>query len=320
MSDFATVCQLLESLSLDPPTHQHSSVANNAAWAESLAEDPSSLPSKYQLTKTLVFKPKSPKSVQEVTLIVVVALDASKIDMTGLAKSNGFKEMRMANEDLLKQSFSGVNKEDVSPFILKSIADTVSVRIFLDEALLAATTPLAFHPSDSSRTIFLNAAEFTQILNSMNVEYKTVSSSVQDTQSKPASKKEAPSASKQQPAQKQDKKVKDATPKSAQEALAEDRQMTIGIEAKKEEDFARWYQQVLTRTDMLDYYDISGCYIIRPWAYRIWQDIQNFFNKHIEELGVENCYFPMFVSGKALEKEKDHVEGFAPEVAWVTKA
>ncbi|KAG8844375.1 ribose-phosphate pyrophosphokinase 1 [Serendipita sp. 411] len=71
---------------------------------------------------------------------------------------------------------------------------------------------------------------------------------------------------------------------------------------------------------MLDYYDVSGCYILKPWSYSIWQTIQTWFDAHIKELGVENSYFPMFVSSKVLEKEKDHIEGFAPEVAWVTRA
>ncbi|KAI8820805.1 uncharacterized protein EV422DRAFT_63826 [Fimicolochytrium jonesii] len=71
---------------------------------------------------------------------------------------------------------------------------------------------------------------------------------------------------------------------------------------------------------MLDYYDISGCYIIRPWAFKIWKAIQRFFGDAIEDLGVDDCYFPMFVSSKVLEREKDHIEGFSPEVAWVTKA
>ena len=71
---------------------------------------------------------------------------------------------------------------------------------------------------------------------------------------------------------------------------------------------------------MLDYYDVSGCYILRPWSYAIWQNIQDFFDQEIKELGVENAYFPMFVSKSRLETEKDHVEGFAPEVAWVTQS
>lgn len=71
---------------------------------------------------------------------------------------------------------------------------------------------------------------------------------------------------------------------------------------------------------MISYYDISGCYILRPWSYKMWDLIQNWFNIEIEKLGVENSYFPLFVSQDRLEKEKDHVEGFAPEVAWVTKS
>ncbi|KAI8358284.1 hypothetical protein B0O80DRAFT_277985 [Mortierella sp. GBAus27b] len=94
----------------------------------------------------------------------------------------------------------------------------------------------------------------------------------------------------------------------------------IGIEYKKDVDFPKWYQQVVTRSEMLEYYDVSGCYILRPWAYRVWQEIQLWFDREIQELGVENSYFPMFVPAKNLEKEKDHVEGFAAEVAWVTKA
>ncbi|CAG8628420.1 6569_t:CDS:2 [Paraglomus occultum] len=93
-----------------------------------------------------------------------------------------------------------------------------------------------------------------------------------------------------------------------------------GIEVQKEKDFSTWYQQVLTRSDMLEYYDISGCYVIRPLAYNIWQEIEKFFDAEIKKLGVEDAYFPMFVSQRVLEKEKAHIEGFAPEVAWVTKA
>ncbi|KAK9465968.1 hypothetical protein V1512DRAFT_226890 [Lipomyces arxii] len=94
----------------------------------------------------------------------------------------------------------------------------------------------------------------------------------------------------------------------------------IGITAPKDEDFPSWYQQVLTKGDMLEYYDVSGCYIMKPGSYSVWEKIQAWFDGNIKELGVQNAYFPMFVSSRVLEKEKDHVEGFAPEVAWVTKA
>ena len=94
----------------------------------------------------------------------------------------------------------------------------------------------------------------------------------------------------------------------------------IGIDVAKEDDFSGWYQQVLTKGDMLDYYDISGCYILKPPSYFIWEEIQQWFNKKIKSIGVKNCSFPMFISQEMLEREKDHIEGFAAEVAWVTHA
>ena len=71
---------------------------------------------------------------------------------------------------------------------------------------------------------------------------------------------------------------------------------------------------------MIEYYDISGCYILRPLSFFIWENITAFIDKRIKKLGVQNCYFPMFVTEGALNKEKAHVEGFSPEVAWVTKS
>ncbi|KAJ5938915.1 proline--tRNA ligase [Penicillium verhagenii] len=94
----------------------------------------------------------------------------------------------------------------------------------------------------------------------------------------------------------------------------------IGIDVSKEEDFPTWYSQVLTKGDMLDYYDVSGCFILKPASYFIWEEIQNYFNLRIKKMGVKNCSFPLFVSEDVLQREKDHIEGFAAEVAWVTHA
>uniref|UniRef100_A0AAQ5YRA3 Bifunctional glutamate/proline--tRNA ligase n=1 Tax=Amphiprion ocellaris TaxID=80972 RepID=A0AAQ5YRA3_AMPOC len=98
------------------------------------------------------------------------------------------------------------------------------------------------------------------------------------------------------------------------------KQTRLGLEAKKEENLADWYSQVITKAEMIEYYDVSGCYVLRPWAFSIWEAIKDFFDKEIKKLGVENCYFPMFVSQAALEKEKSHIADFAPEVAWVTRS
>ncbi|CAG2170228.1 unnamed protein product, partial [Oppiella nova] len=98
------------------------------------------------------------------------------------------------------------------------------------------------------------------------------------------------------------------------------KQTRLGMETKKAENTADWYTEVITKAEMIEYYDVSGCYILRPWAYAIWETIQGWFDAQIKGLGVENCYFPMFISKAALETEKTHIADFAPEVAWVTKS
>jgi prolyl-tRNA synthetase len=65
---------------------------------------------------------------------------------------------------------------------------------------------------------------------------------------------------------------------------------------------------------------MTGCYVLRPWSYAIWEFIQSWFDTRIKAMGVKNSYFPLFISQRALQTEKNHVEGFAPEVAWVTKS
>ncbi|CAH8583904.1 unnamed protein product [Heterobilharzia americana] len=90
------------------------------------------------------------------------------------------------------------------------------------------------------------------------------------------------------------------------------KQSKLAIEASKETDFSEWYSELITKAELLDYYDISGCYIIRPWAYNMWQSIQRFMDEKLKLMGIENAYFPMFVSKSALEREKNHVTDFAP--------
>jgi len=95
--------------------------------------------------------------------------------------------------------------------------------------------------------------------------------------------------------------------------------LLISITSDKNTEFSEWYRQVLIKSELIDYTDVSGCYVMRPTAYSMWEKIQKYINDRIEKLGVENCYFPLFISKKALETEKDHIEGFAPEVAWVDR-
>jgi len=92
----------------------------------------------------------------------------------------------------------------------------------------------------------------------------------------------------------------------------------IGITVKKSEDFSEWYTQIILKSELVEYGPVSGCMIIRPYAYSIWESVQEFFNKEIKILGVQNAYFPMLIPENLFQKEKEHVEGFTPEVAWVT--
>jgi len=83
-------------------------------------------------------------------------------------------------------------------------------------------------------------------------------------------------------------------------------------------DFAQWYTDVVKKAELIDYTSVKGCMVIKPAGYAIWENIQHELDRRFKETGVENVYLPMFIPESLLQKEKDHVEGFAPEVAWVT--
>ncbi len=83
-------------------------------------------------------------------------------------------------------------------------------------------------------------------------------------------------------------------------------------------DFAQWYTDVVKKAELIDYTSVKGCMVIKPAGYAIWELIQKQLDARFKETGVENVYLPMFIPESLLQKEKDHVEGFAPEVAWVT--
>ena len=85
-----------------------------------------------------------------------------------------------------------------------------------------------------------------------------------------------------------------------------------------EVDFAQWYTDVCKKAQLIDYSSIKGVFIYRPYGYAIWENIQTIMDKEFKKQGVENVYMPMLIPESLLQKEKDHVEGFAPECAWVT--
>jgi prolyl-tRNA synthetase len=93
-----------------------------------------------------------------------------------------------------------------------------------------------------------------------------------------------------------------------------------GITVKKAENFDEWYAQVVIRSELADYSPVSGCMVYRPGGYSIWQGIQAATDAEFKKAGAQNCYFPLFIPERLLKKEAEHVEGFSPEVAWVTQA
>ena len=100
--------------------------------------------------------------------------------------------------------------------------------------------------------------------------------------------------------------------------MAKDNKKLVEAITSMEEDFAQWYTDVVKKAELIDYSSVKGCMIIKPAGYAIWENIQAELDRRFKETGVENVYMPMFIPESLLEKEKDHVEGFAPEVAWVT--
>ena len=88
--------------------------------------------------------------------------------------------------------------------------------------------------------------------------------------------------------------------------------------ASRQENFPQWYTDVILKTDMVDYSDVKGCMVIKPYGYAVWELIQSEMDRRFKETGHVNAYFPLFIPESLLKKEAEHVEGFAPEVAWVT--
>ena len=100
--------------------------------------------------------------------------------------------------------------------------------------------------------------------------------------------------------------------------MAQQKKMVEAI-TSMEEDFAQWYTDVVKKAELIDYSSVKGCMVFRPYGYAIWENIQKDMDARFKATGHENVYMPMLIPESLLQKEKDHVEGFAPEVAWVTQ-
>lgn len=211
--------------------------------------------------------------------------------------------LRMGKTETL-QKVLGISQA-INPFSLFNDSEKAVKEVIVDQSLMTSSH-FAFHPSENEATIELTRDDFFKLMESIGRKPRVMSLADSDN-------KEAAEAA--------EKAEKEKTKVNAAEKKKEEPSETgLKIEASKDKDFSRWYPEVLVKGDLIEYYVVSGCYILKPWAYFIWEQITAFFDRDIKMLGVDNVYFPMFVTKRQLETEKEHVEGFSPEVAWVTKS
>lgn len=228
-----------------------------------------------------------------------------------LKTKNG--NIRQAEEDKM-ELFLHVKPGSVTPFGMMNVSEEQKkdIKFYLDKAI--DTEYIGIHPMLNDSTVFMKKSDMISVLTKNGVEVNEIDFNVSTIQED----KEAKTEEKEKKKPKEEKKKKDAQSKEAKEG--DEELAPQGIMTKKEEDFSEWFQECIVKSEMVEYYEISGCYILRPWSYQIWEFIQAYLDKLIKAAGVENAYFPMFVSERALFKEKEHVEGFSPEVAWVTRS
>lgn len=293
MSKFEDVISCFKSLNISHQHKAHAQVDSFPAWIEAMK----AIDQKVATTKTLVLKPgKGPNS----NLIMVVSLDSTPLAVNVLAKSLGYKDARMASDDAVQQTFK-IDKINcnlfvnlVTPFALANVEEKSNVTVVVDHLLLQETNA-AFRAFSGTESMIVPITDFKTFMGTHGGDFQTL----EFANLKPVT-----------PAANDKSNSKSSLSKSEKDG---EKEVLIGLTVTKEENFPKWYEQILTRTEMLDYYDVSGCYIIRPYAFAVWKNIQKFFGGEIEDLGVEDCYFPMFVTEARLNKEKDHIEGFSPE-------
>uniref|UniRef100_K3WC49 proline--tRNA ligase n=1 Tax=Globisporangium ultimum (strain ATCC 200006 / CBS 805.95 / DAOM BR144) TaxID=431595 RepID=K3WC49_GLOUD len=285
------VMAALAALSIAYETHTHKEVPT----VEDLVAELGHLDG--LLTKNLVFKDKK-EGLFLVTAATSTTVDTkllgNKLSAAGIG---GKYNLRFATEDVLETVLK-VKKGSVSPLCVMHDEKT-EVRLVLDKALVDAKV-LHCHPLRNDLTYSLAPEALLKFVKHYKHEPIIVDFA--------AVEKAAPVA----------KAAKGAKPAAAPKK--HENKSNEGVSVTKSENFADWYTEIITKSGMIDYYDISGCYILRPYSYEIWERVVEYLDSRFKSIGVKNCYFPIFVSSEKLQKEKDHLEGFAPEVAWVTKS
>lgn len=270
--------------------------------AEELVEKVPLPGAKHTHTKNLFFRDKK-HGLFLVTTATANAVNTKELG--GALNLKGKVNMRLADADLLLKVLHA-KPGCVGPLAIALASEPVT--LVLDAALKKDYEMIHSHPVTNDMSVQLSPAALEDFLAKVGVEPVWLDFA-------PAGAAPPPKAAKTETKKSPAPQSSELTKKGGKKG-----ETLLALQWKKSENFANWYTDVITLSEMISYYDISGCYILRPWSYKMWELIQEWFNVEIGKLGVENTYFPMFVAKDRLETEKDHVEGFAPEVAWVTKS
>ncbi|KAH9589336.1 Aminoacyl-tRNA synthetase [Trypanosoma melophagium] len=289
----AELLEVLRSLEMDLPTISH----EEKHTVEEADKELERFGTPCAGTKNMFLKSKKDE------LVLVTTLSTTKTSMKTVQKAANTKELRFAPEDVLTAKL-GVVQGSVTPFALVN-DDSKEIKVVLDKALVESPIPVVLHPCRNDKSTLITPKQLCQFFDKIGYTYVVVDFSEENASREAAGKNSPPPPS------------GGASSNAVNGASGETK---LGIMATRDENFSQWYTEVITKAEMIEYYDVSGCYIMRPWSFFIWSRVQKFLGGRLEKMGVEDCYFPMFVSKNCLEREKDHVEGFAPEVAWVTKA
>ena len=303
--DKESISKLLSSENIPNLIVDHEPLLTIPPALEYFSKNPPAVEAPFIYCKNLFLKNKSGG------FYLITAANDTKTDYKLLCKifktKNG--NIREAEKDKLT-SYLHCEPGHVNSFSLLNLSpeQKKEVNFHLDKNLMDNYKTVGIPPMNSSSTCWLKPQDLKNLL-----EKNGITVNITDFAIKEEEKKEE-----KNPEKKKEKKEKKQE-KKKEENQDEDIS-ALGIQYKKEENFSDWYSECITKSEMIDYYEISGCYILRPWSYEIWEKIQEYLGNLIKGIGVKNYNFPLFVSQKALFKEKEHVEGFSPEVAWVTKS
>jgi len=296
VTDVEGCCKKLEELGLKYERHDHPAVPTVEEMHAELKKV--GLTNMDRVVKTLVLKDKKKGGVVLAVVRSTLKVDFAKI----LAKKLGFGSGNLRNADAGTISETlAAEPGHITPLAVMNDSGN-KVMLVLDKGLADGEGLMYCHPMKNTTTVGMSFSDYEKFFEANGHPPRVTDLEAEDA---PAPAKGAAKGGK-----------KDAKA----ETQVATKQTKLGMMNKKRGDFSKWYQEVITKSEMIEFYDISGCYILRPWSYYIWECISHWFDSQIKESGVQNCYFPCFVSEKKLTKEKDHVEGFEPEVSWVTRS